>query len=183
MNKKIPKFQWHLEKRKVSDLKEWDKNPRELTKKGMKDLRNSVEEFGIAEPIVINLDNLICGGHERKKILEEMQIDEVDCYLPNRLMSDDEFQELNVRLNKNVAGQFVMSALQEFGLDFLHKVGFTDDELDFPTNQFENEKNILNSEKYLQKFSIIIECENEDQQEQLYLQLQKQGLKCKILSI
>jgi hypothetical protein len=39
----MDKLSWHLEKRKLSDLNEWEDNPRILIGKGIKDLANSTK--------------------------------------------------------------------------------------------------------------------------------------------
>jgi len=123
-------MKWHLEKIKVSNLIEWEKNPRNLTEKGLKQLKDSIKEFGLAEPLVINSDYTICGGHGRKKILEELNIDEVDCYLPDKKLTEKQFQKLNLRLNKNIAGEWNTESLLEFfDNDMLYDVGFEDYEL------------------------------------------------------
>src|SRR5690606_22797055 len=124
-------MRWHIEKRKVSELKGNPKNPRNLTEKGLSDLENSIKKFGVAEPLVINQDGMICGGHGRKKILERLGIKEVDCYIPERELTEKEFDELNVRLNKNIAGEFNYDILaNEFDLPDLLEWGFEESELD-----------------------------------------------------
>lgn len=116
---------WSLERRKVSQLIEWGKNPRTLTEKGIADLKKSIDKFGCAQPIIINIDDVICGGHGRKKVLEELKIEEVDCYVPSRQLSDKEFEELNIRLNKNIAGEFNYEILaNEFNTSELMDWGF-----------------------------------------------------------
>lgn len=123
-------MKWRLEKWPVSELKEYPANPRKLTEKGLADLRASIEQFGIAEPLVVNTDGTICGGHGRLKILQDMEVEEVDCYLPERALTTDEFKTLNVRLNKNIAGEWDMKLLStEFDIDDLRDVGFTDFDL------------------------------------------------------
>lgn len=97
---------WHIERRKVSDLIEYEGNPRDLTEKGLKDLKASIKKFGCAEPPTINTDNVICGGHGRKKVLVDMGVIEVDCMVPDRTLTPDEMRELNIRLNKNIAGKW-----------------------------------------------------------------------------
>jgi ParB-like chromosome segregation protein Spo0J len=121
---------WSLKKIKVAELKEWAKNPRNLTEKGMKDLKKSIEKFGIAEPLVVNSDLTVCGGHGRKKILEELGIKEVDCYLPEKKLTDKQFEELNVRLNKNIGGEWNFDLLaNEFNFEDLLDWGFEEEEL------------------------------------------------------
>jgi DNA modification methylase len=123
-------MKWKTEKRKISDLTEWKGNPRILTEKGMADLKKSIQKFGCAEPLVINVDGTICGGHGRKKILEALGIKEVDCYVPERPLTPAEFKELNIRLNKNIAGEFDFDILaNDFEIPDLIEWGFTEEEL------------------------------------------------------
>jgi DNA modification methylase len=124
-------MKWNLKKVKVSDLKENPKNPRKLTEKGLKDLEKSITKFGVAEPLVCNTDFMLCGGHGRKKILERLNIKEVDCYFPEKKLTEKQFDELGVRLNKNIAGEFDFDILaNEFEVDELIEWGFDEKELD-----------------------------------------------------
>ena len=67
-------IKWSVESRKLSELKAYEKNPRRITEKGLNDLIKSLELFGLAEPIVINRDDIIVGGHPERRFLE--QVDE-----------------------------------------------------------------------------------------------------------
>ena len=120
-------MKWILKNIKVSELKEWEKNPRILNEKGLANLKKSIKKFGLAEPLVCNTDFVICGGHGRKKVLEELEIEEVDCYFPEKKLSPKLFDELNIRLNANIAGEFdydVLTSdwdkdeLEDWGLDY-----------------------------------------------------------------
>lgn len=132
------KMNWKLKRIKVSELKEFNKNPRQFTTKGMEDLKKSISKFGIAEPIVCNNDFEIIGGHARKKTLEELGIEEVDVYFPDNKLSEKEIKELNIRLNKNVAGEFDFSILEnEFEIPDLLEWGF--EEEDFMRQEIKHE--------------------------------------------
>jgi ParB-like chromosome segregation protein Spo0J len=120
---------WHLEIRKISLLKDYPKNPRILTKDQEAHLRISLEKFGIIDKPIINLDNIIIGGHQRKRTLKKMGYKEIECNVPSRLLDEKEIEELNIRLNKNT-GEFDFECLanQWDTLDLL-QWGFTADEL------------------------------------------------------
>ena len=121
---------WKIEKRKLSDLKPFDKNPRILTKKGMADLKKSIDKFGLAEPIIIQPDGTIIGGHARFEVLKQKGTTKVDVYVPEKPLSKQEYNELNIRLNKNIAGEFDFEMLaKEFDIPDLVKWGM--DEKDF----------------------------------------------------
>lgn len=128
----MTKISWHIEQRQVNELVPYHKNPRDITEQGLKDLNKSIDKFGLAEPIVINKEtNIIIGGHARWLTLKEQNIKECDCYVPNRKLSDKEVEELNIRLNKNIAGVFDFDILaNEFELPDLLEWGFEEKELD-----------------------------------------------------
>lgn len=60
----MKKINWTTEKRKVAEMKPAGYNPRKLSAKAREDLMASVREFGEVEPIVVNLDGTIIGGHQ-----------------------------------------------------------------------------------------------------------------------
>nr|DAK75349.1 MAG TPA: ParB protein [Caudoviricetes sp.] len=64
------KINWHVEKRKISDLIPHKDNPRIFTEKGMKDLDKSINKIGMAQPINITQDGTILSGHARIEALK-----------------------------------------------------------------------------------------------------------------
>lgn len=123
-------IKWKLVTKKVSELKPYSKNPRNITEQGLKDLKKSVDKFGLAEPIVINLDLTIIGGHGRVLTLKANGTKECDCLIPNRKLNDKEVEELNIRLNKNIAGTWDFDILaNEFEMEDLLSWGFDKIEL------------------------------------------------------
>ncbi len=123
-------IKWKLEKRKLSELKPYKKNPRNITEQGLKDLKKSIDKFGLAELITINVDNTIIGGHARYQTLKASGVKECDCLVPDRKLNAKEVEELNIRLNKNIAGVFDFDILaNEFEIPDLLEWGFTKAEL------------------------------------------------------
>lgn len=173
-------MKWILKKIKVSDLKENPKNPRKLTEKGLKDLENSIVKFGVAEPLVCNTDLMICGGHGRKKILERLNILEVDCYLPEKKLNQKQFDELGIRLNKNIAGEFDFDILaNEFEIEELIEWGFEEKELDLDKLKDGEEVVLDNAIQLLPKREyVIIMCnENNDEWEDIRTKLKLGNVK------
>lgn len=106
-----------------------DYNPRKLSQDSETQLDRSIKKFSLADPIVINFDNKVIGGHQRLKILKKSGVKTVDVRVPSRLLSETEEKELNLRLNKNL-GEWDFDALSKFDEDMLKEVGFNPDELD-----------------------------------------------------
>lgn len=125
------KLSWHTEQRKVKDLHAWDRNPRRISDKDKDDLARSLEKFDYVEVVIINTDNRIIGGHQRvSQLLDAGKGEEkIEVRVPNRKLSNKEFEELAIRLNKN-RGEWDEEKLQDFFTgDDLKAWGFNQQEL------------------------------------------------------
>ena len=59
-----------IEKINIESLVPADYNPRKISDEDYKNLKQSIKEFGVVDPIIINLqDNTIIGGHQRFDVL------------------------------------------------------------------------------------------------------------------
>lgn len=118
---------WSTEKRKISDLKPYFKNPRKLTNEQFQKLKESLEKFDYVEVAAINADNTILAGHMRLKVLEKLhgKKHEVDVRVPSRALDEKEVEEYVIRSNKNtgewdfdiLANQFDISELVDWGFN------------------------------------------------------------------
>lgn len=85
----------------VSVLKPATYNPRKKLKPGDKEyekIKSSIEEFGFADPLVVNSDMTIIGGHQRLTVAVQLGYTEVPC----AVVDVDKTREkaLNIALNK-----------------------------------------------------------------------------------
>lgn len=65
-----------IEKRLISELKEWDKNPRTISKDAFDRLKYQVEKLKDYKPLLITPDNVVIGGNMRLKAYRELGIKE-----------------------------------------------------------------------------------------------------------
>ena len=139
----MQKISWINEKRKIEELNPATYNPRKMSPEQEAQLKMSIDRFDLADPIVVNLNNTIIGGHQRIKILKEQGWKEVDVRVPDRLLTEAEEKELNLRLNKNL-GEWDFNLLSNFGEDMLQDVGFDTKEIDsiFKLETIPDEDNI-----------------------------------------
>ena len=125
----------------VSVLKPAAYNPRKKLKPGDKEyekIKNSIEEFGFADPLVVNADMTIIGGHQRLSVAIDLGYTEAPC----AVVDVDKVREkaLNIALNK-ITGAWDDSLLAELledlqNSDFdLGKTGFEPPEIDQLFNQ------------------------------------------------
>lgn len=125
----MAKIEWKLERRGLATLTPYEHNPRIIKGKKFEDLQKSLDKFGLAEPIVINTDGVIIGGHGRYYALKARGDEIVDCYVPNITLSIEQVKELNIRLNKNIAGEWDFEILANaFEINDLKDWGFEDHE-------------------------------------------------------
>lgn len=120
---------WKLETRKLKDLKEHPRNPRQLKSDQAQQLQKSLQTFGVAEKPIINQDNQIIGGHQRLKVLNKMGLKEIECWVPDRSLDEREVNELNIRLNKNTGDWDWDILANEWNPPDLIEWGFHPDEL------------------------------------------------------
>ena len=120
----------------VSMLKPAEYNPRKKLKPGDKEyekIKNSIEEFGFADPLVVNADMTIIGGHQRLSVAAALGYTEVPC----AVVDIDKVREkaLNIALNK-ITGAWDESLLADLLQDIqdsdfdLGKTGFDPPEIE-----------------------------------------------------
>ena len=125
-----------LEKRKISELSPAEYNPRKrLTPEDeeYQKIKSSIEHFGYVDPIIINSDGTIIGGHQRANVLSDLGYEEIDVVVVD-LNKDDE-KALNIALNK-ITGEWDEIKLKEVLLELslgdydFTVTGFNQEELD-----------------------------------------------------
>lgn len=107
-----------FEIRSLSDLRPAEYNPRvPLTPADpeYQSIKRSIEEFGYADPIVINADGTIIKGHQRRTVLMDLGYTEVEVIV---LDIQDKAKEkaLNVALNK-ITGKWDNAILKDLLLE------------------------------------------------------------------
>ena len=128
----------------VTELKPAAYNPRKKLKPGDKEyekIKNSIEEFGFADPLVVNADMTIIGGHQRLTVAMALGYTEVPC----AVVDIDKVREkaLNIALNK-ITGAWDESLLAELLQDIqdsdfdLGMTGFDPPEIEQLFNQVHN---------------------------------------------
>ena len=173
------RIKWHVEKRKVKDLKPYEKNPRIISELGLSHLKRSFDEIGFAQPININLDNTILSGHARVQQLLKEGVEEVDCYVPDRQLTPKQEEAVIIRMNKNVAGEWDFKMLRdEFNWNDLEDYGFIENELELDIDKDDKEDSEV---KINFDFKLEVDCTSEEKQQMLQEELNDRGFKVRVL--
>lgn len=125
---------WTNEKRKLSELKPWQRNPRQIKADQAARLRESFEEFGQIEPIAIGPNNEVYNGHQRLSVLMAQYGGEhvVEVRVSSRALSEKEREKLTIFLHKGAAGEWDFDTLSEWDVPDLLEWGFKPYELGIP---------------------------------------------------
>ncbi|MEK7464087.1 MAG: DNA modification methylase [Patescibacteria group bacterium] len=117
------KLVWHSERRQVSTLKAWNRNPRKITTQKFNQLIERIKSRGFHDVIKIDTDGTVLSGNQRKKALLKLSIKEVNVLVPNRKLTEEERDRVGIESNTN-DGEWDYEGLKSFDLDTLTDVGF-----------------------------------------------------------
>ncbi len=152
-----------ITKKRISELKEAEYNPRTITEREKEKLKRSLSEFGYIEPIVLNKrTGNVVGGNQRLKVLREMYGDDYEIEVVEVDLNEDDEKALNIALNK-ISGEWdyikLMEILDELGEwknaikkeeieKAIRKSKELLDDIDFRHNKWRIEFVFTNEEKY-----------------------------------
>lgn len=121
----------------VDALRPAEYNPRKKLKAGDKEyekIRNSILEFGYVEPIIVNYDMTVIGGHQRLTVLKDLGYTEVQCVVVH-IEDEHKVKALNIALNK-ITGAWNEQLLADLLVD-LQSVDFNTDLTGFEAPEIE----------------------------------------------
>ena len=150
-------MKWSLETRKISEVYPNVKNPRQMGKRQAEELEVSIKKFGLCQPIVLTQEGTILGGHQRVRAMRAMGHDIVDVYIPDSPLTQEEEEELTIRLNKNIGDWDFDLLANHWEPEKLLEWGFTMDELHL--------ESLPEQEDAPKKFSLTITCPDQSQLE------------------
>ena len=112
-------------------------NPRKKLKAGDKEydkIKNSILEFGYVEPIIVNYDMTVIGGHQRLTVLKDLGYTEVQ-FVVVHIEDEHKVKALNIALNK-ITGAWNEQLLADLLVD-LQSVDFNTDLTGFEAPEIE----------------------------------------------
>lgn len=167
-----------IENIKIVDLKKYELNAKLHPDSQIEGLANSIKKFGFVQPIVISKENEIIIGHARYEAAKKLDLDKVPCVRAEKLTED---QVKALRLIDNRIAEtgwdinFLKQDLEGFEFDFEEfNLDFSFDEKKIENKK---EKQIEDKIEYL----VIVECENEIDQKQIFEEFLERKYKCKLM--
>ena len=125
-----------LKKVNIKDIKPARYNPRKISKKDFEKLKTNIKEFGFIQPLIVNKDMTLIGGHQRLKVLLDLGYKETDVIIVN--LNKEKEKSLNISLNK-ISGEWdnnkLVDILKTLDKEELDLSGFDKIEVDKLTNE------------------------------------------------
>lgn len=168
-----------IEKWITSRIKRAPYNPRVELKKGDKEyekIKQSIEAFGLVEPLIINDHNgFLIGGHQRLTVMEDLGWKEIPVSIVN-IKDPMREKALNIALN-NIAGRTDKDKLEEILAEFDDehlKLSGMDDISNLPDT---------GTVPLEEKYELVITFDSEEKQKTLFEKLKQEGYQCRVLTL
>ena len=104
-------------------------------------LKKSIVNFGCVEPLVVNSDMTVIGGHQRLKVLRDLGYESVDCIVLD--LNKRQEKALNMALNK-ISGEWDTGKLTDLFEELL-----LDDAIELTGFDISEIEALLSSESYI----------------------------------
>lgn len=175
--------------KKVNELIPYVNNTRTHDDNQVQQIASSIKEFGFTNPILIDESGGIIAGHGRLMGAKLLKLEEVptielsglsEAQKKAYIIADNKIA-LNAGWDEDLLKLELMS-LDEMGFNY-SDLGF---DFDFDINELNEDEELtsnLKEQEYKEKTEIIIECESELQQEELFYKLTNEGYKCRVQSL
>jgi len=172
-----------IQKAKLSEVKLNPNNPRLIKDDKFKKLVQSIKDFPEMlniRPIVVNSDMVILGGNMRYKACKEAGLKEIPIIIAD--LTEDQQREFLIKDNTSggewdwevLANEWDSEQLEDWGLDV---PGFGAD-----TELLEAEQKDLSGD-LKETFEVIISCNDETHQEQVYNKMIADGFNVRVLTL
>ena len=167
---------------RLSEIKPYKKNAKKHDETQIKNVMQSIKEFGVVQPIVVDKTNTIIIGHCRYEAMKRLGYDELqEDWVKVVDLSEEEAEKLRLLDNKLNESEWDFDLLN----DLVPSIDFSDFEIDWGLSE-EQEENTEKERKdvnYNESISVVIECANDEEAEETFTKLSEMGYLCKISTL
>lgn len=166
--------------KKTEQLVNYTKNSRKHSTDQIKRIENSIKEFGFTNPILIDKNSVIVAGHARVEAAKNLGIDSVPTIELSDL-TDTQIRAYVIADNKLSDLSFFDDAILKEELESLNELNFDLSILNFE-DFFENKisENIV--DEITNNYSVVVECKDEIDQENIFNEFKKRNYKVKVMN-
>lgn len=164
--------------RKLKDIHLYPNNPRKNAG-AVEAVAESIRQCGYVAPIIVDEDGVILAGHTRYKALKKLGRTEADVIVKDGLTEEQKkkYRLLDNKTNELADWDLELLAHELEGLDF----GALNLEWELPE---ENETPVEHKETaFNETISVIVNCDSDEQAEDLFTRLSEEGYECHISTL
>lgn len=167
---------------KLSDIRPYERNAKIHGPEQIEKLKKSITEFGFVNPCLIDREYNLIAGHGRVMAAESLGMEDVPCVFVEGLtvaqrrayiLADNKLAELAEWNNATLAEELAELTSEGFNIDFAG----------FEVNIGEIEEREEREVKLHDNISVIVECSDDAEAEEIYNRLIEDGLKCRISTL
>ena len=169
-----------IERLSVDKIKVYPNNAKLHPAYQIEQIKKSIQMYGNNDPIAVwGKDNVIVEGHGRFIALNELGYTEVDVIHLDHLTDEQRRQYMLVHnqttMNSGWDEDLLRIELEDIGVD-MTDFGFDLDEED-------DEKSEEKGVEYHEKISVVIDCADDEQAEEIFNRLTEEGYECRISTL
>lgn len=176
----------------LKEILPYARNPRK-NKHATEKVAASIKEFGFRQPIVVDSEMVIVAGHTRFYAAKKLKLKTVPVHVASDLspakakayrIADNRTHE-EAEWDEELLG-LELGELKEMDFADLTLTGFDAAEIEQylhlePSGEGDGAGDDEPTDNYKEQYGVIVVCENEDQQEEIYAKLTEQGYNCKVV--
>lgn len=165
----------------IDSLKPYEKNARRHEEADVQTIVNSIREFGFDDPIGIwGKQNLIVEGHGRLLAAKQLGMDKAPCIRLDHL-TDEQRRAYALAHNKTAEMSEWDFDLLDAELDGILDIDMSD--FGFGLEDDDNETVERKEVDFVETVSVVIDCEDEEEAEEIFEKLQSEGYECRISTL
>ena len=166
----------------IDEIIPYENNAKLHPQEQIDQIKQSILEFGNNDPIAIDKNNVIIEGHGRLLALKELGYKEVEVIKLEHLTEEQRKAYTLIHNKLTMNTDFDMDLLLE-ELQNIQDIDMGDFDFDMNIEEEPVEKKERTdlSGEVGETYEVIIECESEEEQEQIYYRLIGEGMKCRTL--
>lgn len=168
--------------KKISELKNNPNNPRK-NDNAVDTVAKSIQKYGFRNPLIVDDAGTVWCGNTRLKAAKKLKLKEVPCIIVNDL-TEQQMTELALLDNKtNEIAEWDTDMLS----DILKSVDLSEFDLDWNVDDVLETPNEIDrkdiSDTVQSQYELIVDCEDENNLENLYNEMTQRGYQCKISTL
>ena len=160
----------------VSEITPYANNPRK-NDEAVEKVAESIKQFGFKQPIVVDSDGIIIVGHTRYKAALQLGFERVPVLVADDLNAE---QAKAYRLADNKTNEFASWDFDALDLELFDIENIDMSQFGFEFNESSDDVKEAN---YDESISVVIDCEDDIEAEEIFNQLTEEGYKCRISTL